>query len=75
MHSIKNNKLGDQGHRALGTALLASSTSKLAFISCDKFSIGPDDSSLDLQRKNMGPADGILLSGVLKANLTITSIK
>ena len=56
--------MGDDGHQAIGTALLESNSSNLGFISCDKFSMGPDDISLDLQSKNLNPADATLLAGV-----------
>mmetsp|Transcript_74830 Transcript_74830/g.206414 ORF Transcript_74830/g.206414 Transcript_74830/m.206414 type:complete len:112 (-) Transcript_74830:202-537(-) len=63
-----------EGHRALGMALLEKKDSKLAFLTCDKFSIGTEDTSLDLQGKKLGPSDGILLAGVLKANEIVTSV-
>ena len=75
MASIKNNFLGDDGHQTLGEALIGSTTAKLAYLTCDKFSIGPDDVALDLQGKGLNPKDGILLAGVLKSNSVVSSIK
>ena len=73
--SVKGNKLGDEGTLALGQALLSNVSSQIAFITCDKFSIGPEDQSLDLKSKGLNAADATLLAGVLKSNSSITSIE
>ena len=75
MDSVKGNQLGDAGHRILGQALLEATSSKLAFIQCDQFSLGQSDKELNLQGKNLTALDAILLGGVLKANTTLKSIK
>mmetsp|Transcript_74821 Transcript_74821/g.206396 ORF Transcript_74821/g.206396 Transcript_74821/m.206396 type:complete len:314 (-) Transcript_74821:2007-2948(-) len=72
--NVKGNDLGNEGSSALGQALLTSSTSQLAFLTCDKFSIGPDDTSIDLSTTNLSSSDAILLAGVLKANKLITHV-
>jgi hypothetical protein len=56
-------------------ALLEKKDNKLAFLTCDKFSIGAEDTYLNLQGRQLGPSDGILLAGVLKANEIVTSVK
>ena len=73
--SVKDNNLGDKGTVALGQALLSNVSSQIAFITCDKFSTGPEDQSLDLKGKGLNVADATLLAGVLKSKSLVTSIE
>ena len=66
--------IGDEGMRAIGTAILSSSTSKLGALKCDAFDLGPNVASLDLSRKDISSAVVTLLAGVIKFNAVLTSI-
>jgi hypothetical protein len=75
LDSVKGSQLRDTGHRIVGQALLEATSSKLAFIQCDTFSLGQSDKELNLQGKNLTASDAVLLGGVLKANTTLKRIK
>ena len=73
--SIKGNEMGATGHSAIGDALLQNGSSKLAYISCDSFKVNENDTMLDFAQQKLGAADARLLSGVLKANFKVVSLK
>ena len=72
--NIFGNAIGDEGMRAIGTAILSSSTSKLGALKCDAFDLGPNVASLDLSRKDISSAVVTLLAGVIKFNAVLTSL-
>ena len=73
--SVKDNRIGDEGKRALGQALLANHRSSIAAFDCDEWTIGLSTTSLDVSGKGLTSCDGILLAGVLKSNTSITTVR
>ena len=73
--SVKDNRIGDEGKRALGQALLANHRSSIAAFDCDEWTIGLSTTSLDVSGKRLTSCDGILLAGVLKSNTSITTVR
>ena len=72
--NISGNKISGDGKRAIGKALLSSSTSKLQFLTCDEWSIRPDTTELSLVGKRLGPADAQLMAGVIKFNSALKTL-
>ena len=61
--------------RAIGNALLSSTTSKLGALKCDAFDVPLTATSLDLRGRSLGSAAATLLAGVIKFNGVLTELK
>ena len=72
---MKGNRIGDEGKRALGQALLANHRISIAAFDCDEWTIELSTASLDVSGKRLTSCDGILLAGVLKSNTSITTVR
>ena len=62
---VSGNKEGDEGMRALGEGLLASTSCKLRSFKCSKLDLQADATSLDLRNKGLGPGAAVLLSAAM----------
>ena len=69
---MSGNSIGKEGTRAIGNALLSSSTSKLGAFNCDAFALPMGTTSLDLRNKRIGPVAAIMLAGIIKFNGSLT---
>ena len=66
--SIASNPIGEDGMRAMGTALLKSTVSKLGALKCDAFEVRAGEAALDMSRKRLPPGAKALLAGVVNHN-------
>lgn len=72
--NLAHNNLRPRDKKVLGEALFSNSQSQLKYFSCNEWSIGPEDTSLKLSRKNLGAHDFVLIAGLMSKNQTITEV-
>ena len=79
---LNRSPIGEDGMRAIGNALLDGSTGKaaqagcrVAYLSCDAFSVNEDDVTLDLSTHTLSVGAAVLLAGVLKYNSRVTTLQ
>ena len=73
--NIALNLIGKEGKLALGNAVHESASSSLGYLTCDKWSVHPETQALDISGKGINQGDLILLTGILKFNTSMTSLK
>ena len=73
--NITGNDIGKKGKLALGNAVRESTSCSLGYLTCDEWSVHPEIQALDISGKGINQGDLILLTGILKFNTSMTSLK
>ena len=73
--NIALNLIGKEGKLALGNAVHESASSSLGYLTCDKWSVHPETQALDISGKGVDHEDLVLLTGILKLNSSMKSLK
>ena len=73
--NIAGNSIGKEGKLALGNAVHESASSSLGYLTCDEWSVHPEIQALDISGKGIDQGDLILLTGILKFNTSMNSLK
>ena len=73
--NIAGNDIGKEGKLALGNAVHGNAGSSLGYLTCDEWSVHPEIQALDISGKGIDQGDLVLLTGILKFNSSMTSLK
>ena len=73
--NIAGNSIGKEGKLALGNAVHGNTGSSLGYLTCDEWSVHPEIQALDISGKGIDQGDLVLLTGILKLNSSMKSLK